>query len=156
MFVDAFNMQPSYGLALERRITLRLVAYWERIRKGKVMPLEAEINPDDIADLWDDCFLVHTKDLVQPDYNYTYLGVNVGAMYAEGMKSNDMEGLDHFNAAQLSRSFQKVIDTKKPVIEEGELTNALGRQVLYRQCLLPIGSDEQVEAILGGIRYRIL
>ncbi len=157
--MQMYEIPPPDAVALpgiERRITLRLVAYWERVRGNKVMPCEADINPDDIEDLWDDCFLVHAQDLLQPDYNYTYLGTNVAYMYAEGIKNGGIDSLENFNASKLSKGYQKVIDTKKPVLEEGGLTNALGRTVLYRQCLLPLGNGDSVEAILGGIRYKII
>jgi hypothetical protein len=138
--------------AVERRITSRLVGYWERIRGERVMPNEVDINPDDLQDLWDDCFLVHARDLKMQDYNYIYLGLNIAHMYQEGIKGD----LEHFNASKLSKGFQKVIDTKKPVLEEGGIVNALGRTLLYRQCLLPLGSGDAVDAILGGIRYKLI
>ena len=136
----------------ERRLTMNLLGYWERVRGDRALPSEADINPDDLAVLWDDCFLVHTMDLQKQDYNYIYLGPHIAAMYHDGMKQE----LEHFNASKLSKGFQKVIDTKKPVLEEGGIVNALGRTVLYRQCLLPLGEGETVNAILGGIRYKLI
>lgn len=145
-------VEGAHMPAVERRLTHRLVGYWERVRAGRIMPSETDINPDDLAELWDDCFLVHTSDLKMEDYNYIYLGVNIAHMYQDGVKGD----LEHFNASKLSKSFQKVIDTKKPVLEEGGIVNASGRTVLFRQCLLPLGKNNEVEAILGGIRYKLI
>ncbi len=156
MIQDFTLSTPVAVPLLERRITLRLVAYWERIRGARDMPVEDDIDPDAIPELWEDCFLLHTQDLKQEGYNYIYLGEHVAQLYAEGLSAGDCEGVEHFNTARLGGSFQKVIDTRKPVIEEGSMRNALGRTVLYRQCLLPLGSGGGVEAILGGIRYKLV
>lgn len=156
MYIDVFNSPALASPHVARRITLRLVAYWEYVRGTRHMPAEGDINPDDIEDLWDNCFLVHTKDLHQPGYRYTHMGHHVAAMCTAGLGNDTNESLERFHTSHLSRHFQKVIDTGKPVIEEGGMTNALGHTVLYRQCLLPLGNGTQVDAVLGAIRYKIV
>lgn len=141
---------------IERRITLRLLAYWEKLRGDRPMPREEDINPDDIADLWDSCFLIHVKDLIQQDYNYTYLGQAIIDAYTSGFSADDPnEGLVSPNAGKLAHSYARVIATMKPVLEEGEFKNAHNDTVKYRQCLLPLGDDGEIKAIFGGMRFKI-
>lgn len=140
---------------VERRITLRLLAYWERLRDGRAMPGENDINPDDIQDLWDHCFLVAVKDIGKPDYSYTYLGTAILQAYRDGLSEEDAGGALSLNAAKLTDSFLKVAQTARPLLEEGEFRNFSGKVVRYRQCLLPLGQDGVVDAIFGGMRYKL-
>lgn len=144
--------EPS---GIERRITLRLIAYWERIRRGRPMPAETDIDPDDLADLWDYCFLVHVRDLAKQDYNYTYIGSAIVEAYRGGLSVNDKGGMVTINASKLVSNYAAVIGDRRPVVEEGEFANARGQIVKYRQCMLPLGANDKVDAIFGGMRFKI-
>ena len=141
---------------LERRITLRLIAYWEKLRKGNLMPVEDDIDPDYIKDLWDYCFLIHVKDLSKPDYNYTYLGTEIQKAYQGDLAGGeDMGGIASPNAGELAVSYEKVIRTCSPLLDEGEFVNMHNDVVKYRQCLLPLGENGKVDAIFGGMRFKV-
>lgn len=140
----------------ERRLTLRLLAYWEKLRRGRPMPTEQDINPEDIADLWDNCFLVHAADLSKPDYNYTYLGENISEAYKAGLSEKDDENsMCSPNASKMAKGLAKVTATGKPLLEEGEFPNLHNETVKYRQCLLPLGENGKVVAIFGGMRFKV-
>lgn len=141
--------------AIERRITLRLIAYWEKARKQKPMPSEADIDPDDLQDLWDYCFLIHVKDLSKPDYNYTYLGSAIQKAYQGDLVGDQGSGIASPNAEKLAHSYQKVISTRTPLMEEGEFVNMHNDVVKFRQCLLPLGEAGNVDAIFGGMRFKV-
>lgn len=145
----------STSHAMERRITLRMLSYWEKLRKDRPMPTEQDIDPDDIVDLWDSCFLIHVKDLNQPDYNYTYLGQKILDAYKHGLSDGDATEVLSPNAGKLAMSFSKVIESSKPLIGEGEFKNIHQETVKYRQCLLPLGENGRVDAILGGMHFKI-
>lgn len=140
---------------IERRITLRLMAYWEKLRKNNPMPVEADIDPDDLQDLWDYCFLIHVKDLNKPDYNYTYLGKAIQEAYSADLAGDEGAGIASPNAGKLANSYTKVIETRSPLLEEGEFLNLHNDVVKYRQCLLPLGSGDKVDAIFGGMRFKV-
>lgn len=139
----------------ERRITLRLLAYWERLRRGRLMPEESDINPDDIRDLWDCCFLLHAADLDMTDYNFTYLGQAIIDAYQHGASKGGASGVITPNARTLTPGCRQVVESCKPLLEEGEFSNLSEENVRYRQCLLPLGRDRRVEAIFGGMRFKI-
>jgi hypothetical protein len=140
---------------MERRLTLRLIAYWERVRGERLMPSESDIDPDDLHDLWDYCFLVQVRDLIKEDYNYTYLGSAIVDAYRAGLSMSDPGRLVAPSANKLTISYQQVINTRAPVIEEGEFNNLRGDRVKYRQCMLPLSYGEAVDAIFGGMRFKI-
>ncbi len=140
---------------LERRITLRLIAYWEKLRKDNLMPTEDDIDPDDLQDLWDYCFLIHVKDLDKPDYNYTYLGEAIKKAYQGELEGEGGDQVASPNAKELAVSYEKVIRTSAPLLDEGEFINLHNDLVKYRQCLLPLGENGKVDAIFGGMRFKI-
>ncbi|NBO18951.1 MAG: PAS domain-containing protein [Proteobacteria bacterium] len=133
--------------AHERRITLRLLAYWERLRGERSMPLEADIDPDNLSDVWDYCFLLHVNDLQKTDHSYTYLGDALSTWLGNEEKA--------MNVKLLRAGYHKVVATGRPVLEEDEFEDASGQLVKFRQCLLPLGENGQVQAILGGVRFKV-
>ena len=142
--------------AVERRLTLRLMAYWEKMRGERTMPTENDVNPDgDIIDMWDDCFLIHTADIDMQDYNFVYLGANIQMILTGGIGDDPSRAWKSLNVKRLAPAFQQVIDSKAPVIDEGETLNDANQLVKYRQCLLPLGEDDKVLAIFGGMRCKI-
>lgn len=137
----------------ERRITVRLLAYWERRRAGRLMPLESEISPADIADLWGNCFIVHTKDIAKSDFHYSYLGKELRDLYEMGQHEGE-EALYSFpDIRSISKEYKKVIEGVKPLVSENVLTTPNGDSFKYRFVLLPLGKGNNVEAIFGGMRF---
>ena len=147
-------MSPELS-TIERRITLRLLSYWERLRGDRPMPTEQDIDPEDIGDLWDSCFLIHVRDLEKSDYNYTYLGDAIAEAYHHGLSADDPAALASPNAGKLASGYSKVIATGKPLLEEGEFHNLHDEIVKYRQCLLPLGDGKEIQAIFVGMHFKI-
>ncbi|MBY0407835.1 MAG: hypothetical protein K2Q01_09090, partial [Rickettsiales bacterium] len=107
------------------------------------MPAEQDVKPEDLDDLWDCCFLLHVKDLDKPDYIYTYLGDHI---------TESLTGMGQVK--ELTKGYTQVIKHAKPVVEEGEFPHPEG-VVKYRQCLVPLGEGGEVQAILGGVRFKV-
>ncbi len=151
---------PNRALAetgIERRISTRLVAYWESIRKGRALPAEADFDPKALADIWDNCFYVQVLGEVMQEYKYRHLGPHLAEAYSSGLGEKapgEKAALIAFSGAKLAASYARVIASRKPVLEEDEFTNGRGEVVKYRQCLLPLGHGEIVTAILGGVRFK--
>jgi hypothetical protein len=154
MVASGLYIMPERNF-VERRLTLRLVAYWERLRGERPMPSENDIDPEDLAELWDFCFLVQVKDLAKKDFNYTYLGSAIVEAYRGGLSGDDPTALVTPDPKKLAFNYTRVINTKLPVIEEGEFSNLRGDTVKFRQCMLPLGQGPEVEAIFGGMRFKI-
>lgn len=149
------NHYDSNDSAKERRLTLRLLGYWERLRRGRLMPTENDINPEDIDDLWDYCFLVQVRDMTKEDYNYTYLGNAIVEAYRAGLSEDEPAGMISPAAGKMAPNYAKILETKQPIMQEGEFANLRGQTVKFRQCLLPLGHDDVVDAIFGGMRFKI-
>ena len=141
----------------ERRLVLRLLRYWQDKRGVREMPEENDIDPADLVQDWDFCFLLQTRDMANTqDYNFTYLGQNILEAYLDGGIDDQNQFLIGPNAFLLSDQFSKVLVTRAPVHDDGEFVTRHGRRVLYRQILLPLGgADGEVESVFGGMSYRL-
>lgn len=137
----------------ERRITLRLLSYWEKKRAGRKMPSETDIDPADIADLWENCFMAHTKDIGKAGYNFTYLGKAIEDLYHEGLSADDAEAHAAPELSVIAKGYQQVISSGEPLVNEGEITTPHGDVFKFRQALLPLGDGAQVKAVFGGMRF---
>jgi hypothetical protein len=142
-------------MADERRFPNNLRVYWNKKRGSRSFPAEQDIDPDDLGLSWEYCFLVQVRDILNvQDYNYTYLGEGIIRAYRGEIFDEHNESMIGPNAHALGKSFRKVMETKAPMMEDGEFTSLMGRRIKYRQCMLPVGdSDDAVEAIFGGISF---
>ena len=138
--------------AHERRITLRILSYWEKLRDGRAMPARHDVKREDIHDLWDSCFLLHGKE---EGFDFAHLGEAIRKAYHGELKEGDANGLVSPHSQKLSEQFREMLRHKKPLLDEGEFVNLNNRVVRYRQCLVPLGSEDKVEAVFGGMRYKV-
>src|SRR5688572_15590669 len=68
-------MDYSHQYGVERRLTIRMLAYWEKLRGFNEMPQQHDLKPEDIGDLWTDCFIAVARPQCQ--YDYPYIGDNI-------------------------------------------------------------------------------
>ncbi len=140
---------------IERRITLRLLAYWERLRMGRDIPLRDDIDPEEISDLWNSCFLIHINDFSKQDYRFAFIGDEVVQAYRHELSRDEAAAMVSPDVLKLSKYIGATVASRRPVIDEGETRTSLGQLVRYRQCFLPLGTDSRVDGVLGGMRYKI-
>lgn len=154
MTPEPIDIYP-YG---ERRLGLRLLRYWQEKRGLRVLPIENDIDPEELGQDWDYCFLLQSRDVANiEDYNFTYLGNKIMKAYFDKRIDEHNQFMVGPNAFRLSKHFTQVLATKQPVLDEGEFETLQGRRVLYRQVLLPLGNlDKGIEAIFGGMNYKIV
>lgn len=139
----------------ERRFPNNLRVYWNKKRGAKPFPFEQEIDPDELGPTWDYCFLVQVRDILNvQDYNYTYLGEGIIRAYRGDIFDQHNESMIGPNAHALSKSFRRVMETRAPILEDGEFVALTGKRVKYRQCMLPLGNEQgEVDAIFGGLSF---
>ncbi len=143
-------------MGAERRITSRLTRYWEQKRGARPFPSESDIDPDDISDFWDHCYLMHTRDISTSDGNYMYLGKAIMRAYQGHLDPDHNPAVLSPNHRALEQHFNAVLESKTPIYQEGEFHNADGALVLYRQCMLPLGEkDDRVDGILGCMSFKL-
>lgn len=137
------------------RITKIIIDHWNVVRGRKALPSEQDLDPNVLESLLDNCFLIKTAELTTAGkHNYVYIGKNIIDAY--GSHVTYPKDSHHIDPLSHKDKFKEVIQTRKPVLEEGEFINQDGHLVKYRQCLVPLGRDGRtVESIFGGMRFKV-
>ncbi len=139
---------------IHHRINEQLEQYWHTLCAGRPMPLESEINIDDLAAIWGHCFLVNVSN---KRLAYSYLGAQLIDAYGDDVTGKEItETLVYPHPASLMKTFQTVIQTVKPQQDDSEFTNSRGVLVKYRTCVLPLGiaGSKDVNFLLGGMKWK--
>lgn len=128
--------------------------YWEKLTAGQPgLPAESSIDPAELADIWDNCFLVQITPTGH--FQYDYLGAALVEAYGEDYTTGDEA--DRLVSASSNRAihvFGDVVKLRKPLADEGEFVNSRHFLIKYRQYLLPVGNKKGVTHILGGMRWK--
>lgn len=138
----------------ERRISHRLVNYWQQIKEDRPLPSADAIDSDDIADMWEDCFLVRIN--VHSDgeitYSYDYVGNALRPVFEEGFGHS--AHLVSLPTDKLMAMYTEMAMTNLPIVENVEEFFVDGHEMKYRQCLLPMGEEGKITHIFGGMRFK--
>lgn len=132
-----------------------LETYWRSLKGHREFPTEAEIDPSEIKNFWDNCFLINvTEGDHDSGYKYAYLGQGLIDAYGDDFTKEEVNVLVEPNRQRIIEKVEETVETRAPVYDEGEFTNAAGVNVRYRKVFLPLGDRELVEYVLGGIRWK--
>lgn len=141
-----------------RRVTEHLLRYWLRLRGPRPFPQEKEINPDDIKQSWESCFLVKlTSHASHGGYRYQYMGKDLFGAFGEDVTRSDAEMLVSLNSMRVVSKFDQAVALRKPLVDEGEFVNAKKVLIKYRQILLPMASNDdpsELQYLFGGMRWK--
>ncbi|MBN66077.1 MAG: hypothetical protein CMM94_00710 [Rickettsiales bacterium] len=138
-----------------KRIHERLEEYWDSKKNGRAFPSEVDIDPDEISDIWESCFLVKVEEQDGKPYQYTYLGQDLISAYGDDQNEKEVcEKLVYPYSVSLEHKFDEVVEQKKPVMEDAEFTNSNSIVVKYRSSMLPLGENGEVEYIIGGMKWK--
>jgi hypothetical protein len=143
-------------MSIERRISHRLVNYWQQIKGDRLLPLVSDIDYEDIQDMWTDCFLIRingNSNGLELTTTYDYVGDSLRSLFIEEIgKPSHLASLPY---EKLLRIYQEMCMTNLPVVEDVEEFHHMGYDLKFRQCLLPLG-DKGITSIFGGMRYKKL
>lgn len=138
------------------RITDTIIDHWDEIRGDRKFPSEDSLDLKCLSGVIDSCCLVQTRDIGGGAYNYSYLGKKIVEAYGRDLTRQSHRLLTAPQANHLQAVYEQIIRRKEPIIDDGEFKNLSGQTVKYRQVLVPLGdSDDKVESILCGMRYKI-
>lgn len=148
-------MGESQHFADAKRAHEFALQYWELLRKERPLPSESDIDQQSLAPIWDSCFLITLKEANNESkgFHYEYVGKELLEAYGR-----DMTGLaaDHADVPQITSMLSAMENAMqgKPVVDESVFTNSKGVEIRYRCSLLPLGTGEKVEYILGCMRWK--
>lgn len=141
----------------KERLTTTLKQYWDRVRKDNPFPNESLLDPSEVPDIWDSCFIVEANNKTKVDgYFYKHIGKLIKQAYKYELNDVQLDRIVNTQANHLAREYEKVLAIKIPLQYEGEIELSEDRVMKYRQILLPLGKDKiNIESIVGGFSYKI-
>lgn len=141
----------------EHRLTLRLMRYWELIRKGRTYPEIIQFNAAAVEEIWPYCFRVSVQSQAVPHYAYEYMGEVIAGLYGRdltGMVVN--RHMKQFPGAVLHGKLDHVVASNEPLLDEGHFVTEQGKLIKYRACLLPFGNEKKgLTHIVVGLSCRV-
>jgi len=137
----------------ERRINKRVLSYWKDLQEiNGAIPPEASVSPDELQDIWGNCFIINTKN-----GKYSFQGDNIIALSG----GQSLIGKDIYNNlicpdnSNISSIVKEVVNTKSPISQESQIMNKYGVPVKFRRCFVPLSDSEgNICYVLGGIRWK--
>lgn len=140
---------------LERRLVLRLLAHWRSLCEDKRFPSFADVDPEEIPDIWPFSFVLEVLD----DHDepvFRAVGEELAAFtngYLPGRYVSEapVDTLPGVAIAYVDEVLEKAV----PISRGGEFFKTDGTKVLYRSILLPMSDDgETISGILGAANCR--
>lgn len=138
----------------ERRLVLRLLAFWDDQRGDREYPSVHDIDPQAIGDDWPHC---HVMALAEPlsDSRFQHVGPTLLSGDIDGQAltfgQRGEENLLHHATAYIDRVLKKGV----PVSIGGEADLPIGT-VLFRSILMPLSEDgSTIDHVFGGANYRL-
>jgi len=144
------------SLPRERRLNMRLMAFWWDKRADRRFPSVEDFDPQELNDVWTHCFTLHPKDPFEQSA-FHYVGDSIAA--ASGLSSAQIT-VDKLGENSLldhaTRNVGEVVTQRVPVIRSGEFVNEDGETVMYRSILLPLSQDQAtIDCVVGGARCKV-
>ncbi len=136
---------------MERRLTLRLLNYWQEIKGVRTFPSRLDVNAQAIADIWPNCYLLKIeKDGEEPIFDY--LGQDLAKFSGVFVSGNTVSETHHNTLLdQAIRYFSEALATRAPVIGDDEFVRFDGTRIIYRSIILPLSEDqEHITHLLGA------
>jgi len=139
----------------ERRLVLRLMAYWDDLRGERGYPPAREIEPATVGDDWAHCVVIEVGQPLAAS-TFVHIGQALDPQLPEGgerkLESLPADSLLYHATAYLER----VLEKRVPMSLGGKATVA-GNSVLYRSILLPLSNDgRKIDHVLGAANCRVV
>lgn len=144
------------ALPRERRLNMRLMAFWWDKRADRRFPSVEDFDPEELSDVWAHCFTLEPKDPYETSV-FHYIGHNLAAV--SGVSESELtvdEICENSLLDHATRNVPEVLSQQVPVIRSGEFENQEGVTVMYRSILLPFSQDQTtIDRIVGGARCKV-
>ncbi len=137
----------------ERRYTNLLCEYWNKVKGDRNFPDLSEIEVEHLSDIWDYCFVIKYSD---GKYQVEHVGESIINPHDHDFNLTDIPIIQLDNIENIQYFLDEVLESREPCIEQSEWYSPDGILIKFRQCFLPLGSDENtINAIIGAVRYKI-
>ena len=138
----------------ERRLVLRLMAYWDDMRGDSLLPVAADIDPEVLGDDWAHCYLLEARyPAIHSEFKH------IGSIFDPEMPEGGIDTMlecPHGTLLHAATHYLDRVLQKKVPISLGGAASLGPDEVIYRSVLLPFSSDgETIDHVLGGANYKV-
>lgn len=139
----------------ERRLVLRLMAYWDDLRVDESFPCVSDVEPTDIGDDWAHCHVLELSQAVT-ESRFVHIGYEIGGdlpkSWDRKLGTIPRDTLLHHATSYIDRLLAKGV----PMSLGGQAA-LTGNSVLYRSILLPLSTDgSTIDFVLGAANCRVV
>jgi hypothetical protein len=142
----------------ERRLSVRLLKYWNELRGDRTYPSPDLIRFGAVPELQEFGFTMSVSE-GDPNPTIHYLGSELNKHIRKGLDDAASQAPDEsplsLSLNDAIRRYAEVMERQGPVAFESEPLDTPGCQFAYRAIMLPFsGDNRQIDFILGAIRYK--
>ncbi len=139
--------------AIEQRLTFRLLSYWNRIRGNREFPALADVNINEIAEMWHFTFTIELHN--EGQHVFQFFGQELINLIGENLTGEVVEdALEQSVLANLIGFYDKVLQQRAPVSESSHFYNN-GQEIRYRSLIVPFSSDgKAINYLLGTTNFK--
>lgn len=142
----------------EQRLTHRLTAHWNNLRKSDDIPRWEHFNPAALDDIWQKCALwaIRYGKLDERSYVCEYIGDEVKEALGTDPTGRLFTGhFRNFRGTRIMAKMNEVISSRAPLSDEGQFVNSISQTVKFRSCLLPFGhKNQQVTHVVLALSWK--
>ena len=146
---------PEAPQGMERRMVLRLLSQWREWCGDGQYPSFSSVNPAQIAEIWDYCFVL---DFVEFEDNPVVrtVGDRLQAYLPSPVRNCQLSDVPANSLIEQAASYyQEILDRGVPISRGGEFVKYDGMKVLYRSIIMPMSDDGiTVSGLLGAANCR--
>jgi hypothetical protein len=144
---------------IQHRLTERLAAHWNLLRKDNILPDFSQFNPSAITDIWQNCVLFTVQPTAagtMPMLGFKAIGDKLSPLFGKELIGKIVNfSQKHFHGAAIIRRTGEVIENPAPLFDEGQFVTSNSKVVKFRSCLMPFGSkDGRITHIVVGLSWR--
>lgn len=140
---------------IERRLVLRLLAYWRSLCGDRRMPSCSDIDPAAIPEIWPYAFILST-DEKKDEFVFQALGDQIDTISSRSLTGSLLTDAPFDSLPGIALAYAgEVLEKAVPISRGGEFLTLNGAKVLYRSILLPLGTDDtMIDGLLGAANWR--
>jgi len=146
---------PVAPQGMERRMVLRLLSQWRDWCGDDQYPSFASVDPMQIAEIWDYCFVL---DIVGHEDNPVVrtVGAELQNDLPESVRDIALSDVPTPSLIEHAASYyQEILARGVPISRGGEFVKYDGMKVLYRSIIMPMSDDGvTVSGLLGAASCR--
>ncbi len=134
----------------ERRKTLQLLGYWERLRGARKFAALADLDLNEIDDIWPYCVLIKVTG-ERPQLEFEYVGEALREGY-ELLRKAAISGMSQSESVigKVVSLAYDVLAKRAPSDDSGSFCNQWGDKIKYRSIVVPLSADPQrIDYLLG-------